>query len=48
MTKCKGKDCKKDVDMEDKLEKLLDTIVEQIERIENDENQNLLEIIKLY
>jgi len=38
----------KRVDMEDKLEKLLDTIEEQVERIENEENEELLEIIKLY
>ena len=38
----------KKIDMEDKLEKLIDTIAEQASRIENDENENLLEIIKLY
>ena len=38
----------KRVDMEDKLENLIDTIAEQIGRIENEENQELLEIIKLY
>jgi len=38
----------KRVDMEDKLEKLLDTIEEQVGRIENEENDELLEIIKLY
>ena len=38
----------KKIDMEDKLEKLIDTIEEQVERIENEENIGLLEIIKLY
>ena len=38
----------KKIDMEDKLEKLIDTIEEQVGRIENEENENLLEIIKLY
>ena len=38
----------KKIDMEDKLEKLIDTIEDQLERIENEENENLLEIIKLY
>ena len=38
----------KKIDMEDKLEKLIDTIEEQVERIENEENTELLEIIKLY
>ena len=38
----------KKIDMEDKLEKLLDTIEEQVDRIENEENEELLEIIKLY
>ena len=38
----------KKIDMEDKLEKLLDTIQEQVGRIENEENEELLEIIKLY
>jgi len=37
----------KKIDMEDKLVKLIDTIEEQISRIENDENQHLLEIIKI-
>ena len=37
----------KKIDMEDKLEKLIDTIEEQVERIENEENEKLLEIIKL-
>jgi hypothetical protein len=41
-------DSNKRIDMEDKLEKLIDTIEEQIDRIENEENENLLEIIKLY
>ena len=40
-------DCDK-VDIEDKLEKLVNTIKEQIERIENEKNIELLEIIKLY
>jgi len=38
----------KKIDMEDKLEQLIDTIEEQVERIENEENIGLLEIIKLY
>ena len=38
----------KDVDFEDKLEVLINEIHSQIERIENDENENLLEIIKLF
>jgi len=38
----------KKIDMEDKLEKLIDTIQEQVGRIENEENEELLEIIKLY
>ena len=38
----------KKIDMEDKLEKLIDTIEEQVGRIENEENEELLEIIKLY
>ena len=38
----------KTVDIEDKLETLKQTMIEQINRIENDENIELLEIIKLY
>jgi len=38
----------KGVDLEDKLPVLLDTIAEHMERIENDENTELLEIIKLF
>ena len=38
----------KDVDIEDKLDKLLDTIKEQIVRIEREENIELVEIIKLF
>jgi len=38
----------KGVDLEDKISVLLDTIAEQMERIENDENTELVEIIKLY
>jgi hypothetical protein len=38
----------KKIDMEDKLEKLMYTIAEKVERIENGENEKLLEIIKLY
>ena len=52
---CNEADCEKyaidgdkKIDMEDKLEKLLDTIEEQVGRIENEENEELLEIIKLY
>ena len=36
------------VDLEDKLEVLVGQIKEQIRRIENDENEGLLDIIKLY
>jgi hypothetical protein len=36
------------VDMEDKLAKLNETIDECIERIENEDNRDLVEIIKLY
>lgn len=35
-------------DIEDRIEVLLDVIEEQIERIEQEENQDLVEIIKLY
>ena len=35
-------------DMVDKLARLMQEIQIQIERIENDENNELLEIIKLY
>ena len=38
----------KRIDMEDKLDKLIDTMKEQIDRIENEKNTELLEIIKLY
>jgi len=38
----------KNIDMEDKLNKLIETIQEQIDRIENEENNELVEIIKLY
>ena len=38
----------KGVDMEDKLTKLIDTITQQIRRIENEENTELVEIIKLF
>ena len=38
----------KGVDMDDKLTKLIDTMTEQICRIENDENTDLVEIIKLF
>ena len=38
----------KGVDMEDKLTKLIDTMTEQIRRIEKDENTELVEIIKLF
>ena len=36
------------VDIEDKLDTLIETIKECIERIENEENKELVEIIKLY
>ena len=39
---------KKDVDMEDKLTTLINTIEHQIERIEHEENTELLEIVKLF
>ena len=35
-------------DIEDRIEVLLDVIEEQIERIENELNEDLVEIIKLY
>ena len=38
----------KGVDMVDKLARLMQEIQIQIERIENDENNELLEIIKMY
>jgi hypothetical protein len=38
----------KEVDIEDKLDKLLDVMQEQIERIEREENTDLVEIIKLF
>ena len=38
----------KNIDMEDKLNKLIETIQEQIDRIENEENNELIEIIKLF
>ena len=38
----------KGVDMVDKLDCLMQEIQMQIDRIENDENNELLEIIKLY
>ena len=38
----------KGVDMVDKLDRLMQEIQIQIDRIENDENNELLEIIKLY
>ncbi len=36
------------VDLEDKLKVLVGEIEEQIRRIENEENDELLEIVKLY
>ena len=36
------------VDLEDKLEILMREMKEQIRRIENEENEGLLEIIKLF
>ena len=36
------------VDIEDKLDTLIETMKECIARIENDENEELVEIIKLY
>lgn len=38
----------KSVDMEDKLEILYDCMMEQIDRIEHEENDELVEIIKLF
>ena len=38
----------KGVDIEDKLDKLVEEIETQIERIETDENTDLVEIIKLF
>jgi len=38
----------KDVDMENKLDKLLEVMEEQIERIKREENRELVEIIKLF
>jgi len=38
----------KGVDIEDKINKLIEVMYEQIERIENEENEELVEIIKLY
>jgi hypothetical protein len=38
----------KGVDIEDKINKLIEVIYEQIERIENEENEDLVEIIKLF
>jgi hypothetical protein len=38
----------KGVDMQDKLERLMEEITTQIERIEADENTELLEIVKLF
>uniref|UniRef100_A0A6C0L9V1 DUF559 domain-containing protein n=1 Tax=viral metagenome TaxID=1070528 RepID=A0A6C0L9V1_9ZZZZ len=38
----------KGVDMEDKLERLLEEIQTQIDRIENEDNTELVEIIKLF
>ena len=38
----------KGVDMEDKLDRLLEEIHSQIERIENEENEDLVEIVKLF
>ena len=38
----------KGVDMEDKLERLIEEIETQIDRIENEENTELVEIIKLF
>jgi hypothetical protein len=36
------------VDLEDKLKVLIREIEEQLRRIENEENEGLLEIVKLY
>ena len=38
----------KGVDMVDKLERLIDEIQTQIDRIERDENTELLEVIRLF
>jgi hypothetical protein len=38
----------KGVDMVDKLERLVEEIQIQIDRIENDKNKELLEIVKLF
>ena len=38
----------KGVDMEDKLTRLVEEIRKQIKRIENEENTELLEIVKLF
>ena len=38
----------KGVDMEDKLARLVEEISKQIERIENEENTELLEVVKLF
>jgi hypothetical protein len=43
-----GKSHGKEVDMVDKLERLLDEIRTQIERIDSEENTELLEVVKLY
>lgn len=37
-----------DIDIEDKLNKLIEVMKESIKRIENEENEDLMEIIKLY
>ena len=36
------------VDIDDKIDKLIETMKDCIDRIENDENKELVEIIKLY
>jgi hypothetical protein len=38
----------KGVDMEDKLDRLVEEIYTQIQRIENEENTELVEIVKLF
>lgn len=38
----------KGVDMDDKLTRLIDEITIQIKRIENEENTELLEVVKLF
>jgi len=38
----------KGIDMEDKLNKLVDAMYEQIRRIEREENKELVEIVKLF